>query len=167
MDLLAFIMLYKCLVRSHLVYAHSVWSPRKQYLMYTRIYGADDACSWLCKTLRRMRSCCCCRAGFIWTAQSIAHQLNMPLSSSQPSPKLTPGKPCCFCRDVIILDSCPMTWVELFCMLLHRADVHRLLLSCWWNTAAVYRHKMQSLVGRRCIGRCSMVNLLLPGFSLQ
>jgi len=33
MDRVAFIMLYKSLVRSHLEYAHSVWSPHKQYLI--------------------------------------------------------------------------------------------------------------------------------------
>jgi len=32
-DKVAFIMLYKSLVQSHLEYAHSAWSPHKQYLI--------------------------------------------------------------------------------------------------------------------------------------
>ena len=33
MDKVAFVLLYKALVRSHLEYANSVWSPYKQYLI--------------------------------------------------------------------------------------------------------------------------------------
>jgi len=32
-DQVAFIMFYKSLVENHLEYAHSVWSPHKQYLI--------------------------------------------------------------------------------------------------------------------------------------